>query len=76
MYYLLASYILLVLRTKKRLTTTSVSSVATIDEMKTSGNDWVLANHNVVGYYRVNYDPDNWDKLLQSLNDDHEVRYH
>uniref|UniRef100_A0A8C4DRB5 Aminopeptidase n=1 Tax=Dicentrarchus labrax TaxID=13489 RepID=A0A8C4DRB5_DICLA len=32
-------------------------------EMK-SGDLWVLANINVTGYYRVNYDLGNWDSLL------------
>lgn len=42
--------------------------------MQTSSDEWVLANHNVVGYYRVNYDEGNWEKLLQILNETHEVR--
>lgn len=33
-----------------------------------AGTDWVLVNHNVVGYYRVNYDQNNWHKLLQTLD--------
>ncbi|XP_029289963.1 aminopeptidase N-like [Cottoperca gobio] len=44
---------------------------ATFDEMKTSGADWVLANLDVVGYYRVNYDQDNWDRLLNALKTNH-----
>uniref|UniRef100_A0A8D3E8J8 Aminopeptidase n=1 Tax=Scophthalmus maximus TaxID=52904 RepID=A0A8D3E8J8_SCOMX len=28
--------------------------------MRVSGHDWVLANTNVSGYFRVNYDLDNW----------------
>ncbi|XP_037623574.1 aminopeptidase N-like [Sebastes umbrosus] len=46
---------------------------ATIDVMKASGDDWVLANLNVVGYYRVNYDADNWDRLLNVLRTDHKL---
>lgn len=46
-----------------------------VSEMKTTGSDWVLANHNVVGFYRVNYDQSNWDKLLQHLNTNHEVSF-
>lgn len=49
--------------------------VATFDLMKTSGDDWVLANLGVVGYYRVNYDQDNWEKLLSALSTNHEVWY-
>lgn len=52
----------------------SPESVATIDIMKTSGADWVLANLNVVGYYRVNYDQANWNRLLNVLSDNHLVR--
>uniref|UniRef100_A0A672ZLD5 Aminopeptidase n=1 Tax=Sphaeramia orbicularis TaxID=375764 RepID=A0A672ZLD5_9TELE len=33
-----------------------------------SGDAWVLANHLVAGYYRVNYDDGNWNKLLNILN--------
>uniref|UniRef100_A0AAZ3NQF6 Aminopeptidase n=1 Tax=Oncorhynchus tshawytscha TaxID=74940 RepID=A0AAZ3NQF6_ONCTS len=34
---------------------------------------WVLANLNVSGYYRVNYDMDNWERLLNQLTTDHTV---
>ncbi|KAF7646922.1 hypothetical protein LDENG_00180550 [Lucifuga dentata] len=44
---------------------------AIIDAMKTSGSDWVLANLDVVGYYRVNYDQANWDRLLNVLSTNH-----
>ncbi|XP_050956314.1 aminopeptidase N-like [Labeo rohita] len=37
------------------------------DQMKTSGDEWVLANINVTGYYRVNYDNENWQRLLNVL---------
>uniref|UniRef100_A0A8D3DIL8 Aminopeptidase n=1 Tax=Scophthalmus maximus TaxID=52904 RepID=A0A8D3DIL8_SCOMX len=39
----------------------------TNEAMKATGNDWVLANLDVVGYYRVNYDDANWDKLLNLI---------
>ncbi|XP_070828039.1 aminopeptidase N-like [Chaetodon trifascialis] len=41
-------------------------------EMKSSGF-WVLANINVAGYYRVNYDSGNWERLLIQLDLDHKV---
>lgn len=43
--------------------------------MRVSGEDWVLANINVSGYFRVNYDLDNWDRLLSLLNTDHQVSH-
>lgn len=59
---------------QSRQTRISFSSVATFGKMKVSGDDWVLANLNVVGYYRVNYDMVNWGKLLTALSTNHEVR--
>ncbi|KAM4619142.1 aminopeptidase N-like, partial [Polymixia lowei] len=41
-------------------------------DMKSAG-DWVLANINVTGYYRVNYDSGNWERLLTQLNTDHQA---
>ncbi|KAG9266986.1 aminopeptidase Ey-like [Astyanax mexicanus] len=41
--------------------------------MKVSRGDWVLANTNVSGYYRVNYDPENWERLLKQLSSNHQV---
>uniref|UniRef100_A0A8C8HK03 Aminopeptidase n=1 Tax=Oncorhynchus tshawytscha TaxID=74940 RepID=A0A8C8HK03_ONCTS len=38
----------------------------------TSGH-WVLANINVTGYYRVNYDLGNWERLLFQLSTNHQV---
>nr|XP_019574804.1 PREDICTED: aminopeptidase N [Rhinolophus sinicus]XP_019574806.1 PREDICTED: aminopeptidase N [Rhinolophus sinicus] len=37
---------------------------------KTAGNDWVLLNLNVTGYYQVNYDEGNWKKIQNQLNTD------
>eukprot|EP00063_Salmo_salar_P057449 XP_014032284.1 PREDICTED: aminopeptidase N-like [Salmo salar] len=41
--------------------------------MKTLGSDWVLANTKVSGFFRVNYDSGNWDRLLTLLSTDHEA---
>uniref|UniRef100_A0A3Q1HII7 Aminopeptidase n=1 Tax=Anabas testudineus TaxID=64144 RepID=A0A3Q1HII7_ANATE len=38
-----------------------------------SGSSWVLANINVTGYYRVNYDLGNWERLLSQLIAEHQV---
>ncbi|XP_069481390.1 aminopeptidase Ey-like [Ambystoma mexicanum] len=35
--------------------------------------DWILVNLNVVGYYRVNYDQENWRRLLLQLDTNHEA---
>lgn len=43
-------------------------------QMKVSGGGWVLANLNVSGYYRVNYDSNNWERLLSLLNNNHKVQ--
>ncbi|XP_069481323.1 aminopeptidase N-like isoform X2 [Ambystoma mexicanum] len=36
-------------------------------------SDWILANLNVTGYYRVNYDQENWRRLIRQLDTDHRV---
>ncbi|XP_076880953.1 aminopeptidase N-like [Brachyhypopomus gauderio] len=41
--------------------------------MKVSQGEWVLANLNVSGYYRVNYDHENWERLLNQLNSNHRI---
>lgn len=38
-----------------------------------SGDSWILANVNVTGFYRVNYDLENWERLIAQLNADHKV---
>lgn len=44
------------------------------DELKINANEWVLANINVTGYYRVNYDQVNWERLLNALQTSRQVR--
>ncbi len=43
-------------------------------DMKSTGNNWVLVNLNITGYYRVNYDTENWERLLNQLTGNHEVK--
>jgi aminopeptidase N len=37
-------------------------------------NDWLMVNLQVTGYYRVNYDIDNWKLIIEHLNNPR--RYH
>uniref|UniRef100_A0A8C6PM49 Aminopeptidase n=1 Tax=Nothobranchius furzeri TaxID=105023 RepID=A0A8C6PM49_NOTFU len=37
------------------------------EEFISKNKDWILANVNCTGYYRVNYDPDNWQRLMTQL---------
>lgn len=37
-------------------------------------DDWLVANIKMKGFYRVNYDSDNWERLLTKLSTDHRVR--
>lgn len=37
------------------------------DLFKTTGDEWVLLNLNVTGYYLVNYDQNNWKKIHTQL---------
>ncbi|XP_034534537.1 aminopeptidase N-like [Notolabrus celidotus] len=50
-----------------------LQTTATHREMIVSGEDWVLLNTNVFGYFRVNYDLDNWDRLLILLDTNHQA---
>jgi aminopeptidase N len=34
---------------------------------------WILGNLNFMGYYRVNYDKQNWLKIINQLKEDHTV---
>ncbi|NXO53182.1 AMPN Aminopeptidase, partial [Aramus guarauna] len=40
---------------------------------KVNGPSWLLLNLNVSGYFRVNYNQENWDNLLRQLSNDHKV---
>ncbi|XP_034541819.1 alanyl (membrane) aminopeptidase a [Notolabrus celidotus] len=37
------------------------------DEFISKKGEWILANVNSFGYYRVNYNPENWERLLTQL---------
>ncbi|XP_045680750.1 aminopeptidase N [Phyllostomus hastatus] len=42
----------------------------TEEQFKTAPDDWVLLNINVMDYYLVNYDEDNWRKIQGQLQND------
>ncbi|XP_076848307.1 alanyl (membrane) aminopeptidase-like b [Brachyhypopomus gauderio] len=44
-----------------------------IPNFEVKGDEWLLANLNCTGYYRVNYDEENWYKLIHQLETDHSV---
>uniref|UniRef100_A0A8C3AQD7 Aminopeptidase n=1 Tax=Cyclopterus lumpus TaxID=8103 RepID=A0A8C3AQD7_CYCLU len=48
---------------KKEATNTNMTLVG--------ANDWLVANMNTKGFYRVNYDSDNWERLLAKLSSRH-----
>ncbi|XP_034142912.1 aminopeptidase N [Esox lucius] len=49
------------------------SKTDTHPPLKMIGSDWVLANTKVSGFFRVNYDTANWERLLTQLSTNHEV---
>ncbi|KAL7866780.1 hypothetical protein AOLI_G00145940 [Acnodon oligacanthus] len=49
-----------------------LEKTATHEPMRTN-SEWVLANVNVSGFYRVNYDSQNWQRLVSQLTSDHSV---
>uniref|UniRef100_F7CVV6 Aminopeptidase n=1 Tax=Ornithorhynchus anatinus TaxID=9258 RepID=F7CVV6_ORNAN len=46
-----------------------------LNELKANASQWVLLNINVTGYYRVNYDQENWKKIQNQLNESHQVGF-
>ncbi|NWV65277.1 AMPN Aminopeptidase, partial [Malurus elegans] len=45
----------------------------TNNQFKINSPAWLLLNLNVTGYFRVNYNQENWNQLLNQLGTDHEV---
>eukprot|EP00064_Thunnus_orientalis_P009553 superscaffoldBa00001222_g9577 len=41
-----------------------------IEDLRSKNGEWILVNVNCTGYYRVNYDPENWERLLTQLETD------
>ncbi|KAG8456280.1 hypothetical protein GDO86_002173 [Hymenochirus boettgeri] len=42
-------------------------------EMKIAADEWVVLNINTTGYYRTNYDQENWKRVAQQLESNPEV---
>ncbi len=49
------------------------TSAATIEVEGGEEKDWFVGNVNFMGYYRVNYDAENWRKIIAQLKKDHTV---
>ncbi|XP_043957775.1 aminopeptidase Ey-like [Gambusia affinis] len=45
---------------------------ATNAELVIGGSDWLVANVNMTGFYRVNYDETNWERLIAKLISNHQ----
>lgn len=45
----------------------------TNNQFKVNSSNWLLLNLNVSGYFRVNYNQENWDQLLIQLSTNHQV---
>lgn len=46
---------------------------ATNSNFSVGSSTWLLLNLNVSGYFRVNYNQENWDQLLQQLSNNHQA---
>ncbi|XP_005446233.2 aminopeptidase N [Falco rusticolus] len=45
----------------------------TNNQFNVSRPNWLLLNLNVSGYFRVNYDKENWEQLLSQLSTNHQI---
>uniref|UniRef100_A0A3P9JIS9 Aminopeptidase n=1 Tax=Oryzias latipes TaxID=8090 RepID=A0A3P9JIS9_ORYLA len=43
------------------------------EDMALGPSDWLVANINLTGFFRVNYDAENWERIFNKLNSRHEV---
>ncbi|TMS05589.1 Aminopeptidase N [Larimichthys crocea] len=48
--------------------TVTTNGVEKKNELISKKGEWILANLNCTGYYRVNYNPENWERLLSQLD--------
>ncbi|XP_017284211.1 aminopeptidase Ey isoform X2 [Kryptolebias marmoratus] len=49
-----------------------LSKEDTNTDMALGASAWLLANINMKGFYRVNYDAENWERLLAKLSSNHQ----
>ncbi|KAL3065089.1 hypothetical protein OYC64_015300 [Pagothenia borchgrevinki] len=49
-----------------------VAKEATNPSMVTGADEWLVANIDMKGFYRVNYDAENWERLLDKLSSKHQ----
>jgi aminopeptidase N len=40
---------------------------------KATSTEWIIGNIQHAGFYRVNYDQENWKMLIKQLNEDHKL---
>ena len=56
-------------------TTTTYSSKSILAALNWASSDgWIKVNVDQIGYYRVNYETENWKSLYLQLQSDHKVR--
>lgn len=46
---------------------------ATNNSFRVDSPNWLLLNLNVTGYFRVNYNQENWNQLINQLGTNHTV---
>uniref|UniRef100_A0A3P9LB01 Aminopeptidase n=1 Tax=Oryzias latipes TaxID=8090 RepID=A0A3P9LB01_ORYLA len=44
------------------------------EDMALGPSDWLVANINLTGFFRVNYDAENWERIFNKLNSRHESK--
>lgn len=49
------------------------TQTATNPDMMIGASEWLIANIDMKGFYRVNYDSENWDRILTKLSTQHQV---
>lgn len=65
----------------KSLSESSLSNIVWFNEEKINLtidssiqlNDWILANPNLLGFFRTNYDQQNWQMIIQQLKTNHSI---